>query len=168
MVQRFAGLCLSFSLVQATLHPAWWPNTLHILAQRLPGSPTRLNPLPIRFPATCCKTENCCTKQSSRRQSRTLLRPQVSVYTLHGASLWPKPPPVGTPTAPPAVVRLPALSRCTTKPEVVAGSNYSYLRISTGRMRAAARAGTSVATRLIPSAAAAIQNASDGLAWKGT
>jgi hypothetical protein len=47
-------------------------------------------------------------------------------------------------------------------------SLYSYRRISTGKMREAARAGISVAATLIASAAAAIQMASKKLAWNGT
>jgi hypothetical protein len=45
---------------------------------------------------------------------------------------------------------------------------YSYRRISTGRMREAARAGINVAPTLIASAAAAIHTASRALAWNGT
>jgi hypothetical protein len=46
--------------------------------------------------------------------------------------------------------------------------SHSNLKISTGKIRDADRAGTSVAARLIASAAAAIHNASTPFARKGT
>jgi len=67
---------------------------------------------------------------------------------------------------------LTCLAKRTEKPYVFSltthGDFYSNLRISTGRMRAADRAGSKVAPMLIASAAAAIHSESNPFAWKGT
>ena len=52
--------------------------------------------------------------------------------------------------------------------EQLIGQRYSKRRISTGKMRAAERAGKIVAAMLIISAAAAIHMASSAFAWNGT